>query len=151
MGLFDENAFLRDYHLRPDRAFRQMMDEYRDRVFLFCRRVTKDAMDAEDLAQEVFVRAWKGLPRFRGESSLTTWIYRIAWNVCATHLSQKGKGPELTPYSETEEDDDKPQGVHLGEEDHQVTGFENQQFLSTLFNRLPASQRLVLTLYYLQG
>lgn len=151
VGEFDEKVFLRNFKTNPELAFRQLMNEYRDRVFLFCRKASKDNMGAEDLAQEVFIRTWKGLAKFRGDSSLTTWIYRIAWNVCATHLDQKGKKPLMASYAENSDDETGTYDVHLGEDDYQVTNFEDRQFLEVLFERLPASQKMVLTLYYLQG
>jgi len=127
------------------------MDKFRDQMFLFCRRATKSKMDAEDLAQEVFIRAWKGLARFRGDSSLSTWIYRIAWNVCASYLNKKGRMPDMAQYDEIETEDYKHFNVHLGENDQEITGFEDKQFLETLFETLPSSHQQVLTLYYLQG
>ncbi len=151
VGEFDEKAFLRNFKTNPELAFRQLMNEYRDRMFLFCRKVSKDNMGAEDLAQEVFIRTWKGLAKFRGDSSLTTWIYRIAWNVCATHLNKKGKTPLMASYAENSDDEVGVFDVHLGEDDHLVSNFEDRQFLEVLFERLPASQKMVLSLYYLQG
>lgn len=58
-------------------AFRQLVDRHRDRAYGLALRIVRSAVDAEDVAQEAFVRAWLGLPRFRGESSFTTWLHRI--------------------------------------------------------------------------
>ncbi len=151
MGEFSEKEFLRNYRLKPNLAFRQLMDEYRDKMYLFCRRATRQKMDAEDLAQEVFVRVWKGLRKFRGDSSLTTWMYRIAWNVCASHLDKQGRTLDMSEYSETDSDDGDEVGmVHVGEDDAEVVQFEKKQYLEVLFNNLPSAHRLVLTLYYLE-
>lgn len=151
MGKFDEQAFLSNFNKRPEIAFQQLMNEFRDQIFLFCRRATKGRMDAEDLAQEVFIRAWKGLSRFRGESSVSTWLYRIAWNVCATHLDKKGRAPDFAIYSEQESGEDRPVGhVHLGASNPDVKDFENKQYLEECFKALPESHRMVLSLYYLQ-
>ena len=131
------------------------MDEYRDRVYTFCLRAASRREDAEDLAQEIFIRTWKGLDRFRGESGLTTWIYRIAWNVCASHLDKKGRALQMIPYLENADDDeDAPyisgreyKGV---EDDAGFKSFEDQQYLETLFNRIPEAHKLILTMYYMQ-
>lgn len=146
---FDDKTFLHNWRNHPDIAFRQLMDAYRDRVFLLCRRVCKSDFDAEDLAQEVFIRIWKGISRFKGESSLTTWIYRIAWNVCATFLADKGKNLNIASYQEIEDDDDMS-AVHVGKPDAEMSGFESRQFVEKLFEQLPENYRLLLTLYYLQ-
>lgn len=127
------------------------MGEFKEKMFLFCRRVTKGAQDAEDLTQEVFIRVWKGLAKFRGESTLNTWMYRIAWNVCATHIDKKGQGLDFTPYKEGDQDDDSQVYTRIGNEDQEIVGFEQRQYLEVLFARLPASHQQVLTLYYLQG
>ena len=151
MSAFDEKQFLRTYKSKPELAFRQLMDEFKDRMFLFCRRVTKGTQDAEDLTQEVFIRVWKGLMNFRGESALNTWIYRIAWNVCASHLDKKGRAMEMTPYEEGDQGEESQVYMRIGTEDQEIVGFEQKQYLEVLFESLPSSHKQVLTLYYLQG
>src|SRR5713101_8140629 len=63
-------------------AFQELVDRYKDLVFALIARTVQDGSRAEDLAQEVFLRVHRGLPYFRGEARLSTWIYRIAANVC---------------------------------------------------------------------
>jgi len=126
------------------------MDEYRDRVFTFCLRAASRREDAEDLAQEVFIRTWKGLENFRGESGLTTWIYRIAWNVCASFLDKKGRSIEVTSYDENVADDTEAPVYAGAEEDAQFESFEARQQLQVLFGRISEAHKLMLTMYYLQ-
>ena len=59
-------------------AFRALVEEYQDRVFNACLNVLRDREDAEDVAQEVFIEVFNSLRSFRGDSNLSTWIYRIA-------------------------------------------------------------------------
>jgi RNA polymerase sigma-70 factor (ECF subfamily) len=143
----DEKTFIRDYSAKPGQAFRQLMDCYKDRMYLFCLRSTPDKAEAEDLTQEVFIRIWKGLSRFRGESKLSTWMYRIAWNVCASHLEKKGRAPDMTPYLEQDEDESEPRLV-IPDEDNRADRFEKRQLIEVLFQKLPESHRMVLTLHY---
>src|SRR6059036_3785137 len=63
-------------------AFQELVDRYKDLVFALIARTVQDRSRAEDLAQEVFLRIHLGLPYFRGEARLSTWIYRIVANVC---------------------------------------------------------------------
>src|SRR5919205_3481218 len=63
-------------------AFRELVDRYKDLVFGLIARTVQDRSRAEDLAQDVFLRIHRGLPYFRGEARLSTWIYRIVANVC---------------------------------------------------------------------
>src|SRR6187401_2159024 len=66
-----------------DAAFRELVDRYKNLVYGVILRTVADRSRADDLAQEVFLRAHRGLPSFRGESSLSTWLIRITRNVCA--------------------------------------------------------------------
>src|SRR5215831_18612980 len=66
-----------------ENAFQELVEHYKDLVFAFIARTVQDRSRAEDLAQEVFLRIHRGLPYFRGEARLSTWIYRIVANVCA--------------------------------------------------------------------
>src|SRR3954466_9721702 len=65
-----------------ERAFQELVDRHKDLVFALIARTVQDRSRAEDLAQDVFLRVHRGLPYFRGEARLSTWIYRIVANVC---------------------------------------------------------------------
>ena len=64
---------------------------YQVRIFSYATAILHDAGAAEDVAQETFIRAWKGLRKFRGESAFKTWLYRIASNVARTHIERRGR------------------------------------------------------------
>jgi len=63
-------------------AFQELVDRYKNLVFAMIARTVQDRSQVEDLAQDVFLRVHRGLPYFRGEARLSTWIYRIVANVC---------------------------------------------------------------------
>src|SRR6476660_6131152 len=71
-------------------AFQELIDRYKELVFALIGRTVQDRSRAEDLAQDVFLRIHRGLPYFRGEARLSTWIYRIVANVC---LQEQGRTP----------------------------------------------------------
>lgn len=77
---FDEAKLLRRLKRRDERAFAQMVEAYQGRVFALVFRMLNDRAEAEDVAQEVFVTVFKSIDSFRGDSKLSTWIYRIAAN-----------------------------------------------------------------------
>src|ERR1051326_1992036 len=71
-----------------EHAFEELVERYKNMVFALIARTVQDRSRAEDLSQEVFLRVPRGLPYFRGEARLATWIYRIVANVC---LQDHGK------------------------------------------------------------
>ena len=71
------------------RAFDQLVTRYRGKVFGMCYHLVQNEQDAWDLAQEAFIKAWRALPSFMGDSSFYTWIYRIAHNCAYDWLRKK--------------------------------------------------------------
>jgi RNA polymerase sigma-70 factor (ECF subfamily) len=67
-------------------AFEAIVLKYQDKIYSLCRHMLGNAHDAEDAAQEVFLKAYQALPRFQPDASLYTWLYRIAANTCLDHL-----------------------------------------------------------------
>jgi RNA polymerase sigma-70 factor (ECF subfamily) len=73
------------------RAFERLYRAHSDRVYSLCARMVSDRGTAEELTQDVFVRAWEKLAQFRGESSFGTWLHRLAVNVTLNHLKSDGR------------------------------------------------------------
>lgn len=70
-------------------AFESLVRRYRNEVYGLCWYFTRNREDAWDLSQEVFIKAWRALNRFRGDSSFKTWLMRIAANHCKDHLKKR--------------------------------------------------------------
>lgn len=77
-----------------DRAFELLVLAYQERIFRLIRRLLGNRDGAEDLAQEVFLRAYRSLGGFRGQSSFYTWLYKIALNTCRNYYRTMGRRPE---------------------------------------------------------
>jgi RNA polymerase sigma-70 factor (ECF subfamily) len=76
--------------VRPDEArFRELVESHRGNLRAYCQRMLGSAHDADDAVQETLLRAWRGLLGFRGNSSVKTWLYRIATNVCVDMLARR--------------------------------------------------------------
>jgi len=74
-------------------AFERLSGAYADRLFMLLLRLLGDRGEAEDVAQEVMLRAWQGIARFRGQSSYFTWLYRIAVNEANRALAKRARRP----------------------------------------------------------
>ena len=90
-----------------DRGFGELVDAHRADLHAHCYRMLGSLHDADDALQETLLRAWRALPGFRGQSSLRTWLYRIATNVCLTAIARRPKrvlpldyGPPADPDAE---------------------------------------------------
>jgi RNA polymerase sigma-70 factor (ECF subfamily) len=70
-------------------AFNLLVRKYQQKVYWHIRKMVIDHDDADDLTQETFIKAWRGLENFKGESQLYTWLYRIATNECLNFLAKK--------------------------------------------------------------
>lgn len=77
-------------------AFSDLVRTYQHRVVNYARAMVSNEADAEDVAQDAFVRAYRGLRTFRGDSSFKTWLYRIVTNAARTHLARRRDRPEQT-------------------------------------------------------
>src|SRR5215471_16847831 len=78
-------------------AYERLSGAYADRLFMLLLRLLGDRSEAEDVAQEVMLRAWRAIPRFRGQSSYFTWLYRIAVNEANRALEKRARRPPTTP------------------------------------------------------
>lgn len=85
-------------------AFARVVDAYQGRVFGFVRRMVSDSEEAADIAQEVFIRAYQSFTRFDGRSSLRTWLFRIAHNLCVDRARRLSRAPERTSLDVADDD-----------------------------------------------
>jgi len=136
------------------KAFETIIEDYQKKVFNIALRMIGNHDDASELAQEVFIRIFKSLKNFKGESSLSTWIYRITTNVCLDEL-RKRKNKNIVSLDEDVKQDDgeikrqvedaRPTPDVIAEK-NEVRRVVKEAILS-----LPEDQRTVIILRDIQG
>ncbi len=123
-------------------GFSLLVQQYQKQLYWHIRRMVLDHDDANDLVQEVFVKIWKGVGTFREDSTLYTWIYRIATNECLSFLKKK-QLRTILPLLDTHRDK-----VESLADDPYFTGDEIQARLQKALLKLPPRQRLVFNMRY---
>jgi len=103
----DEKRLIRRLKQRDDAAFGRMVLQFQGPVFNLCLRMLSNPTEAEDVAQDVFVKCFLAIESFRGDSSLGTWLYRIAVNLCKNRLKYLGR----RRYNATDRFEDLPDGA----------------------------------------
>ena len=145
MMAFREDSFYIERIRQGDSAaFTQIVEKHKDLVFTIVVRILQNREDAEEIAQDVFVKAYKALDKFEGKSKFSTWLYRIAYNAAISKTRKKGlKTADLEDevihnYSEDE----------FGEDLTQLSGEEQQRMLNKALSGLSGDENLLITLYY---
>src|SRR5476649_1484974 len=123
-------------------AFNLLLQKYQQKIYWHIRRMVIDHDDADDIAQDVFVKVWKNLPTFRADAQLYTWMYRIATNECITFLNKK-KAKNNIPL-----DDVAYELADTLADSTYFNGDKAQAKLQQAILTLPEKQRLVFNMKY---
>lgn len=141
----DADAAIQEY-LQAKRfrdAFALLLPRYRNKVFRLCFSMLQQRAWAEDVSQDVFLRIWRALPGFAGQSSLSTWIYAIARNACLSELRKRR--PQVSI-------DDDQEGYHPEIMALAVSDADDSATVSVtqMLDQLPERYRQAVTLFYME-
>ena len=123
-------------------AFRHLISTYKERLYWHIRKIVMNHDDTDDVLQNSFIKIWNGIDSFRGESSLFTWLYRIATNESITFLNQRKRKMMSSLTDENE------YLIENLESDTYFDGDEWQMLLHKAIAILPEKQRLVFNMKY---
>ena len=127
-------------------AFELLLEQFKDRVFRLAFSMMHNETQAEDVAQDVFVKIWKALPGYHGSASLSTWIYTITRNTCLTELKKRSTRPTVSLHEpEMEAVADTIPALQATDAD---AGAEMD--VEALLAELPEKYRRVISLFYLE-
>ena len=143
MELHDETYYIDRVKGGDKEAFAWLVDQYRDMIYTVCLRMLGSDADAEEAAQDAFVKAYRSLASFQGRSKFSTWIYRIAYNQCISLIRKRVKMIDLV--------DEVPEG-EISEGDlsglDALSAEERSKYLHMAIEALPETDSVVITLFY---
>ncbi|GLB52294.1 DNA-directed RNA polymerase sigma-70 factor [Neptunitalea chrysea] len=127
-----------------NRAFQQLVSQYKERLYWHIRRIVLDHDDADDVLQNTFLKIYRNIDSFKGESALFSWMYRIATNESLSFLKQKARKANIT---DKEMQESKIQNLQA---DVYFEGSDIQLKLQAAIAKLPEKQRLVFNMKYFE-
>ena len=144
----DDNTLVASVRDGNTHAFRFLVEKYKNLVWHMVTRMTDRREDGEDICQEVFLRVYRDIGKFRGESKLSTWIGSITWHICIDHLRRNKREmikavENFTPAMLAKVDI----SPNLGSHDRKAL----KNLVHLIIDAMPAHYRVVVTLYHLEG
>ncbi|MGX5174652.1 RNA polymerase sigma factor RpoE [Aliikangiella sp. IMCC44653] len=135
------------------RAFDLLVSKYQSKIFAIISRFVSDQAEVYDVAQETFIKAYRALPNFRGDSAFYTWIYRIAINTAKNYLTAKGRRPPASDI-DSQEAEGYGVGVALRENaspEQLLMRDQLQQVIFDTIEGLPEDLKVAITLREIEG
>lgn len=136
------------------RAFELLVAKYQRKIFRLLSRLIRDPGEIEDVAQEAFIKAYRALPKFRGDSAFYTWLYRIAINTAKNHLVAQGRRAPTSTETEVEDAermDDADQLRDVNTPDSMLLSKQVGEAVNRAIDRLPEDLRTAIVLREIEG
>jgi RNA polymerase sigma-70 factor, ECF subfamily len=143
----DDNHYISEVIAGNTASFAVLIDRHKDLVFTIGMNVTRNREDAEEVAQDVFLKAFQKLATFRQESSFQTWLYRIAYNEAITKIRKN----KVSFLDLEEEITGNVAEEEIGEEIGGLDEEEQKLVITKILDKLPETDRVIVTLFYLES
>ena len=150
-----ETEFIEELRSKSEKAYSRLLDDFQQKVYATCISFVPNTEDAEDIAQDVFVEVFNAIHKFKGQSKLSTWIYKITTNKCLEFIRKKNTKKRFA-FLQSITGNVIPLDMtnYFTEMNHPGVLLENKETSKTLFyaiNQLPEAQRTVFTLHKIDG
>ena len=135
-------------------AFDLLVIKYQRKIFRLLSRLIRDSAEIEDVAQEAFVKAYRALPNFRGDSAFYTWLYRIAINTAKNYLVSQGRRAPTSTAADVEDAETFDDGDHLRDlntPDSMLVTKQVGEAVNRAIDQLPEDLRTAIVLRELEG
>lgn len=136
------------------RAFELLVLKYQRKIMRLLSRLVRDPAEVEDVAQEAFIKAYRAIPQFRGESAFYTWLYRIAVNTAKNYLVAKRRRPNGSAQYETEDGETFDETDNLSDINTPEAAFASREIADTVnkaIEALPEELRTAIVLREIEG
>ncbi|MCC7028254.1 MAG: sigma-70 family RNA polymerase sigma factor [Saprospiraceae bacterium] len=125
-------------------VFSLLVSKYQNLVFTICSRVFDNKEEAEDIAQESFIKCYQSLKQFKGESKFSSWLYTITYNTCMNHLKHKKRQTSVEDIANVADQD-------IIEQDHIFAKLEQKEqtnLIQQALSKLELDEQMIIQLYY---
>ncbi|MBK9717922.1 MAG: sigma-70 family RNA polymerase sigma factor [Saprospiraceae bacterium] len=125
-------------------VFSLLVSKYQNLVFTICSRVFDNKEEAEDIAQESFIKCYQSLKQFKGESKFSSWLYTITYNTCMNHLKYKKRQTSVEDIANVADQD-------IIEQDHIFAKLEQKEqtnLIQQALSKLELDEQMIIQLYY---
>lgn len=127
-------------------SFAVLVDRYKNMVFSLTLKMIKNREEAEEVAQDVFVKVYNSLVKFKGESKFSTWIYKVAFNTCLDHLKKHKRSGQIFVDNEISD----IQIASLENSYNELEEIERKEKIQKCLDLLPSEDSFLLTLFYFE-
>lgn len=146
MTINDENILIEAINNGNTKAYAQLVDRYKDLVYTLALRMLKHKEEAEEVAQDTFIKVFKSLDNFKGDSKFSTWIYKVAYNTCLDTIKKNKKhhnNVAIDEYTFNKLDTIDNALDNIIKEEKSV-------LIKNCINKLPEDSSALLTLFYFE-
>ncbi len=142
----DDNIIIENVIAGDANAFAVLVERYKDLVFTLALRMLKNKEEAEEVSQDAFIKVYKSLKKFKGDSKFSTWIYRVTYNTCLDRLKKNKRQQNTVAIDEFTEH-------HIKTLDNALESMEREEkkgAIKRCLELLPSEDSFLMTLYYFE-